>query len=346
MSSRPEADGGAGTRHVRRRVVSVGSMVVAAPVLVGLLPVLVPLLLVIDLVTAPRRLPSLRALGFAIAYVFTELFGIVASGWLWLRFAGRRGGEAWIEAHIRLQARWMSSLFRSAQVLLGLRVSLDGEDALSRPPMLVFGRHVSLVDSMVSAVLLGAQRGYELRYVLKRELRSDPCLDIVGHRLRNHFVDRSGGDAAEIAAVGQLGEDLRDDTAVVLFPEGTRFSPAKRDRSLERLRERDDTGDLLPMAEGLRHLLPPRPGGALALLDSAPDTDVVIFGHVGFEGLDTFPGLWRGVPFDLPVDVVARRYARSEIPVEAKDRARWLFERWAELDDWIDGRLREREERR
>ncbi|MEM8906059.1 MAG: lysophospholipid acyltransferase family protein [Actinomycetota bacterium] len=345
MSSRDEVERSARGATLRRRATSIGALSLLAPLLVVLAPVLVPILLVVDLVTAPRRLPSLRGYGFAVAYVFTELAGVVASCWLSVRFVGRRDTEAWIDAHVRLQARWLDALFRSARVLLGLRVTVDGDDALAHPPVLVFGRHVSLVDSMVAAVLLGVQRRYELRFVLKRELQVDPCLDIVGHRLRNHFVDRSSGDAAEIAAVGRLGDDLRDDTAVVLFPEGTRFSPSKRDRSLERLRDRDDTGDLLPLAEGLRHLLPPRPGGALALLDHAPHTDVVVFGHVGFEGLDTFPGLWRGVPFDLPVEVRARRYARAELPLEAKDRARWLFERWAELDDWIDDRLRSREER-
>ena len=34
-----------------------------------------------------------------------------------------------------------------------------------------------------------------LRYVLKRELLLDPCLDIVGNRLPNCFVARSGADA-------------------------------------------------------------------------------------------------------------------------------------------------------
>jgi 1-acyl-sn-glycerol-3-phosphate acyltransferase len=336
-----EARGG----HIRRRFVSVGAMLLAAPLLVVSLPLLVPIAVVVDLCTAPRRLPSLRGVGFAVAYVFIELGGLAASAVLALRFVGRRDSEAWTVAHVRLQAAWIGALFRAARWLLGLEVTVDGEDALGRPPMLVFGRHVSLVDSMVSAVLLGLERGYELRYVLKRELQADPCLDIVGHRLRNHFVDRNSGDAAEIAAVGRLGEDLRDDTAVIIFPEGTRFSPAKRDRALQRLRARDDTGDLLPMAEGLRHLLPPRPGGALALLERAPDTDVVIFGHVGFEGLDSFPGLWRGVPFEQPVEVRARRFDRREVPLEPKDRARWLFERWVELDEWIDGRLRAREER-
>ena len=346
MPSRPAPGGQARSRRFRRRVVSVGGVLLATPLLLVLAPVLVPVLLVVDLLTAPRRLPSLRALGFALAYLLTELGGLVGTAWLTVRFVGRRDSDAWFDAHVRLQAVWMTALYRSARTLLGLRVVVDGEDDLSHPPMLVFGRHVSLVDSLVSAVLLGAERHYELRYVLKRELQADPCLDIVGHRLRNHFVDRSSGDAAELAAVGRLGDDLRDDTAVVIFPEGTRFSPTKRDRAIERLRDRDDTGDLLPIAEGLRHLLPPRPGGALALLDHAPDADVVIFGHVGFEGLDTFPGLWSGMPFDRPVEVRARRFDRAALPLEAKDRARWLFERWSELDDWIDGRLREREEQR
>lgn len=329
--------------RVRRRAISVTTVVVLWALLLALSPVLVLPLLVLDLVTAPRRLPSVRALGFALAYLTAELGGVLASGALYVRFLGGRvGGERWIDAHLAVQAWWMGFLFRAAGPLLGLRVDVDGDGALDEAPVLVFGRHVSLVDSMVSAVLLGTHRGHELRYVLKRELEFDPCLDIVGHRLRNHFVDRSSGDAAEIEAVGRLGDDLRPDTAVVIFPEGTRFSPAKRDRALERLRDRDDGGDLLPLAAELRHLLPPRPGGALSLLDHAPDTDVVIFGHVGFEGLNDFRGLWRAVPFARPVEVRARRFERSEIPVEAKDRARWLFERWVEMDDWIDDRLRAR----
>lgn len=327
-------------RALRRRAVSVPSMLALWALVVVLSPVLVPVLLVVDLATAPRRLPSLRALGFAVAYLSAEVGGVVASAGLWVRFAGGRlGGERWIDAHLAVQAWWMGLLFRAAGRFLGLRVVVDGDEALDAGPMLVFGRHVSLVDSLVSAVLLGTDRGHELRYVLKRELDFDPCLDIVGHRLRNHFVDRTSGDAAEIEAVGRLGDGLRPDTAVVIFPEGTRFTPAKRDRALERLRDRDDGGDLVPLAAELRHLLPPRPGGALALLDRATDADVVIFGHVGFEGLNDFRGLWRAVPFSLPVEVRARRFDRSTLPVEAKDRARWLFERWVEMDDWIEQRL-------
>ncbi|MDC0708578.1 hypothetical protein POL68_08865 [Stigmatella sp. ncwal1] len=45
----------------------------------------------------------------------------------------------------------------------------------------------------------------QLKYVLKRELLWDPCLDVVGRRLPNVFVERSGDRGkAEIEAVATL----------------------------------------------------------------------------------------------------------------------------------------------
>ena len=51
-------------------------------------------------------------------------------------------------------------------------------------------RHASLADSLVSAWVITSVAGMNPRYVLKRELLVDPCLDIVGNRLPNHFLDR------------------------------------------------------------------------------------------------------------------------------------------------------------
>ena len=39
----------------------------------------------------------------------------------------------------------------------------------------------------------------------------------------------------------------------------------------------------------MRNLLPPRLTGPLALLERAPDLDVVFCGHVGFDGFWTLP---------------------------------------------------------
>ena len=53
---------------------------------------------------------------------------------------------------------------------------------------------MSIVDAIAPVYILGTTRGWYLRYTLTRGLRFDPCLDIVGHRIPNHFVARGAGD--------------------------------------------------------------------------------------------------------------------------------------------------------
>jgi 1-acyl-sn-glycerol-3-phosphate acyltransferase len=61
-------------------------------------------------------------------------------------------------------------------------------------------------------------------------------LDIVGNRLANCFVRRNSGDSdREIAAVQRLMEDLGPNDGVLIYPEGTRFTEAKRRRILDHL---------------------------------------------------------------------------------------------------------------
>ena len=77
----------------------------------------------------------------------------------------------------------------------------------------------------------GRAAGHHVRFVIKRELLSDPCLDIAGNRMRNHFVDRGATHSGpELAALQELTTDMGDDTCAVIFPEGTRASPEKRAR--------------------------------------------------------------------------------------------------------------------
>ena len=85
-------------------------------------------------------------------------------------------------------------------------------------------------------------------------------------------------------------------------------------------------------AEKLEHLLPPRPGGTLALLEAAPAVDVVLVAHVGFEGVAHVSDLWSGRLIDARVRVHARRIPAAELPA---DRARWLLDQWERLDAWV-----------
>jgi len=214
-------------------------------------------------------------------------------------------------------------------------VQVEDEPPSIRGPLLVFMRHASTADTILTSVLLTHRHGVDFRHVIKRELRWDPCLDVMGNRLPNYFVDRESPDsAAEIAGVQRLARDLGPRDGVLLYPEGTRFTPEKRARILERLQQRGEQS-LLERARALSHVLPPRFGGALGLLDAAPDTDVLFCAHVGFDGIQSFHEFLRGGLVHRTVSVVYWRVPAAEIPHDRDARIDWLFAWWSRIDRWV-----------
>jgi 1-acyl-sn-glycerol-3-phosphate acyltransferase len=176
------------------------------------------------------------------------------------------------------------------------------------------------------------------RFVLKKELLADPCLDVVGNRLPNYFLDRQAPDSTtELAALRTLAAGLTDDQVAIIFPEGTRSSATKRARALEKIRERDpDRADRLA---GMQHLLPPRPAGSQALLEGRPDVDVIIAWHIGFDGLDTFGRILRYLAHrPRTVQFHARRVARKDVP-EGAAFTQWLDDQWLQSDRAVDALL-------
>ena len=84
---------------------------------------------------------------------------------------------------------------------------------------------------------------------------------------------------------------------------------------------------------GHDHVLPPRTGGVLALLDSGMD---VVFGiHTGLESLRGLKEIWSESPVGRQVQVTFRRVPARDIPVGTDNRIRWLHEEWAKVDDAI-----------
>jgi 1-acyl-sn-glycerol-3-phosphate acyltransferase len=149
------------------------------------------------------------------------------------------------------------------------------------------------------------------------------------------FVDRASDDSQrEIARVQALARDLSPRDGVLIYPEGTRFSEAKRARVLERLAREGDAKQL-EYARSLHSVLPPRPGGALGLLEAAPQADVVVCAHTGFEGAATLAQIWRGELLHRTIRVRFQRIPRTAIPTSRAEQARWLRERWQEIDAWV-----------
>jgi 1-acyl-sn-glycerol-3-phosphate acyltransferase len=282
-----------------------------------------------------RTWPRTRAWGFFALYLSCEVVGVLAATLIHLVTLGARfgGPDRYLRANAALQRWWTSSLFKGGLRLFSMRVEAEGMEHAKDGPFVLFVRHASAADSVLAAALVANPHHHLLRYVLKQELLWDPCLDIVGKRLPNAFIDRDrpGGGGA-IDAVRRLATKLHGRTGALVFPEGTRFAAAKLAPALAALRNRKQEG-LADLASGFRHVLPPHLGGALAMLDAAPGVDLLLLEHTGLERATTFAEFWGGGLVGRSLVVRLRRFAASTIPAEGRDL--WLFERWAEMDDWI-----------
>ena len=302
-----------------------------------LLPLTILAALAIDAIRRTGRLATVRcALGLTL-YFICEALGIVASFALWL--ADALWPESTVDRsltwNLRLQRIWARTLFTGATRLFCMRVEVTGADAVQRGPVFLFCRHASTLDTLLPAVFASDPYTLRLGHVMKRELLWDPCLDIVGQRTRNAFVRRgSGAREKEIALLRGLASVLGECDGVLLFPEGTRFSPAKRARALVHLADAGQSARLARV-QRLRHVLPPRRGGALALLETRPDVDVAFLAHAGFEGTANLNDIWSGKLIGRTIRLCFWRLRGADIPRTAEGRIEWLDSQWERVDAWV-----------
>ena len=235
-----------------------------------------------------------------------ELFGIAAAALLTPLTLHRSTS---LGAHYALQRAWSGVLWWGLCRLYRMRLEVEGEPG--EGPYLLLVRHSSTADTLLPQVLVCNPLKHRLRYVLKNELRWDPCLDIVGGRLPNAFVKRGLG---QVERVGGLARDLGQD-GIVIWPEGTRFSKGRRARRAEKD----------PRALELSCTLPPRTGGVRAVLEHGA-LDVVFCAHRGFEGVRRISDLWNGALLDRVVHV---KMWRSQPEGDLRD---WLFQQWKQVD--------------
>jgi len=320
-------------RAWRRRLLTIPAIALAGVLGLTLAPFWLPAVVILDVVRG-RPFVAVRCALFFTWFVWCEIVGLAWVVGVLLGSWGRSDLER--TRLYALEGRWAAAIFAGARRIFGFRLVVEGAEAAADTPMLLFLRHASMADTLLPAVLVGNTFGTRLRYVIKRELLIDPCLDVVGTRLPNYFVDRYSQDSArEIAAIRALATGLGPGDGVIIYPEGTRFTPEKRRRILVRLATSGNP-EAAARAERLGHVLPPRLGGPLALIDAAPEADVVFCAHSGFEAAATFPSLWRGDLVGRTIRVYLWRVEREAIPREERARGEWLFEQWQRMDAWVE----------
>ncbi len=318
-----------------RRPLTIPLYLIAWLAILGAFPLLLVLVFAIDAARGRRRALT-RMLLMLVVYLSCEALGLGLAFGLWLRSGVWRGADAarFLRWNFELQQRWAGTLLAAFRRIYGIRIEVESAEALSRGPYLIFIRHTSLFDTLLPSAFFSQPFGIVLRYVLKKELLWDPCLDVVGNRLPNAFVERrSGKISGGVEAVRRLMADLTERDGILIYPEGTRFTPAKRERVLEQLQAKDPM--LYEKAVALKYTMPPRLGGALALLEENECADVVFCAHAGLEAAATPRDLLDGQVVGATVRVSYWRVPFASIPRGTEDRIAWLFAHWSRIDHWV-----------
>jgi 1-acyl-sn-glycerol-3-phosphate acyltransferase len=310
---------------VRRPVMVLGVISMAIGLLVSS-PVWVPVTLVLDAVRLKWRFPLLRFTMFGLMWSWLETLGLMSAVVLWV--TGQAKNQ---DLNYRLQKWWTRGVIGALMMTVGLRIDVEGAEKLGDGPFIALCRHASLADSIMSAWVFVTKSHLRPRYVLKKELQLDPCLDVVGHRLPNYFLNRQSTDvSSELQGLAQMAEGLAHRDIAVIFPEGTRANDVKRARILERLRERSP--ERAQRLKGLQYLMAPKTAGVSALLSAVPNAKVVTMWHSGFDGMDTFRGI---------VKHLAKSAVRVQVRVVEHQRATvatgeafvaWLDDQWIAMD--------------
>ncbi|MDQ3728472.1 MAG: lysophospholipid acyltransferase family protein [Actinomycetota bacterium] len=339
-------DGPRGARVVRRaRGITLEVLVFVLVTI--LLPVLLLAAALVDLALwLQRRKPwvGVRLAAFFWWFLFGEMRALLVIFGIWIVSGGPLGGDSLRRRLLmyRLRTRWAASHLGGIRVLFGLRFEVEGLEEAGPGPVTIMMRHASIIDNMLPDSLVARTHGLGLRYVIKRELQMIPTIDIGGRWVPTNFVRRGSTDSAgEVDRLRALAFDLQEGEGILIYPEGTRFTPKKLARAQEIVRERQP--GIAPLAERLRHLLPPRLGGPLALINEAPHVDVVFCGHVGFDGFQYISDIWAGRLVGSTIGVKFWRVSAAEIPADEGERAKWLYGHWQEMDDWIGEKIKRTE---
>ena len=335
-------DGPLGAR-ILRRTRGITLEILAFVLVTALFPVLLLGALAVDLVLwLRRRKPwvGVRLVAFLWWFLFGEMRALGVILGIWIVTGGPFGLDSLRRRVLlyRLRVHWASSHLHGIRVLFGLRFEIEGLEEAAPGPVIVMMRHASIIDNMLPDTVVARTHGIGLRYVIKRELQMIPTIDIGGRWVPTNFVRRASGDAAsEIKRLLLLTENLHEGEGILIYPEGTRFTPAKLERAQEIVRERQP--ELAAVADRLEHLLPPRPGGPLALIAEASEVDVVFCGHVGFDGFQHISDIWAGELVGSVIGIKFWRVPATEIPKDEAGRAAWLFGEWERMDRWIDSKI-------
>jgi 1-acyl-sn-glycerol-3-phosphate acyltransferase len=237
-------------------------------------------------------------------------------------------------AHRNTEIFFIPKTIAIAERIYGMTIVLDNIECCAPGPILLLSRHASVLDTIMPIKLLGQALGMGMRIVQKSELMWNPVVDVASHRMPRAFIKRGSGDIdSQIGHMKHLLQGIDETDALVVFPEGSRFSEEKKARIIDKLAQSNPIA--ADRARRLRAVLPIRPAGTTALIDARPDMDVVFLAHTGLEGANKLEDFVAGALYKQKVHMKFWRVAAHDIPKDPDERIAWLHEEWSKVDQWI-----------
>jgi 1-acyl-sn-glycerol-3-phosphate acyltransferase len=311
--------------------------------LILVVAVLLGLVLICSAVVAPLtpRRRVLRVATFGLVYCCLDIALVAACTWLWLLKPRRRTPEdaaAWTAAHCGLLTWALGTLISVSGPTVGFRVTVDPDaEAIhdDRRPVVVLARHAGPGDSFTLVHLILSRYRRTPRVVLKDILQWDPGVDLVLNRLSGIFLpSRSGAGDDTPARIRRMATGLGDGDALLIFPEGGNWTPARQRRAVRRL-WRGGRRRAAARAARMPHVLPPRPAGTAAVLEARPDLDVIVVAHAGLDRLTSAASIWRALPVRTPMHIRWWRVPAADVPRDEEAVADWLNDQWLDVNRWV-----------
>jgi len=251
-----------------------------------------------------------------------------------LRWLGFKPNK-WMQWNAALEGWWGDRIIWLAEFWFNAHFDVEGAELLAPGPVVVFSRYSSVIDTMMPLRFIEHYNGMIARIVKKRALLWDPCIDSVSRRMPRTFVRRGSGDPErEREMIRALTAGMTEREGLWMFPEGTRFTPSKRQHILTKLRQQHPQA--AKRAAQLRYTLPPRPAGAIAVLDCCAEMDVVFCAHTGLEGANRLENFINGSLYKRTIKVKFWRIAAADIPTDTVGRIEWIHRQWLKVDKWVE----------
>ncbi|MEV0588398.1 1-acyl-sn-glycerol-3-phosphate acyltransferase [Nonomuraea sp. NPDC050310] len=328
--------------RILRRLILAPLVLVLTVALVVTLPIWLLVITAASMRLPPPQRRGTRFLWFGVSWLVLESGMLLACLGLWVAagFGGRLQRDSYRERHYALIRWFLGRVYAAAVRIFQLSVEVEeppltsAEQAarLSRP-IIVLARHAGPGDSFLLVHHLLARYGRQPRIVMKAALQFDPSLDVIINRLPNAFVPRKITESGVLQEIRRLAASMDDDDALVIFPEGGNFTPRRRRLAIRRLEEKGLAAEA-ERARGMDHLLPPRPGGAIAAIEACPQADVIFVAHTGLDHLVTVGDVWRQLPVRARITAKWWRVPAADVPKE--ERIAWLYDQWELIDAWVD----------